>query len=295
MLYYVIFIIRCVLNKFKFFKLTKPQQAVCLKKNKLYFEAGLIYTKLKHYPRAIECFHNSKSPRHLIYCYEKLGQTSLAVEIAENYKLYKAGAKLCDKHNLTKKAAYFYTYFDLGVSIKYYKKLNLYYPLGQCYMRQYRFVTALDTFFKCQNPLDKLQGIRQIEEVAITLYYTKQYDEALRLFTHLQDYYSVLECAKKMNDLELIIHTTTLLATYEANENNYLTAASLIAPYNRDQARLYYGLAKANNPALTLALGEARYFQALRICFLQNQLMLAQQISNLWLLNESPSTISLVS
>lgn len=259
----------------------------------LYFEAGKEYLKKGCYTSALYCFQQCEAYRHTFYCYQKLGQASLAIEVAEKHGLHKQGALLCMHTKNYRKAAYFYSLFDSSKAIKLYKKLGANYELAHCYLANGRFFLALQSFLNCQDPLHKLEGMRLMEEVAIVLYLTKQYEEAIKLFTELHDYHSVLECAKKLQNSSLIETTSRQLSLYELEEGNLFHAAHLIAPYHKRQARLYYYLATINNEELTLAIYEKRYFHALTFCFHSNNLLLAKEISKYWLYDSNPSSLSL--
>lgn len=279
----ILFIIKCALTKFNFFHLSSLEQARILKRNRLYFLSGYLYFKNKSYQKAIYCFNQCHAYKFVMLCYERLGQTSVALEIATTHKLYKQGAALCMKHNHIKMAASFYRFFDLRTAIKLYKKCDCYYEVGLCLLQDKQYHSALEFFYKCKNPLDKLNGIRKVEEIAIVLYLKKKYYKSIALFTTLGDYYSVLECAKKIKDTALIQETQELIATFEARDNNYTLAANYINPMNRDRAILYSYLAHSNNDALKLSILKGAYFNALRICFHSNNLPLAKQVAKLYI------------
>ena len=278
----ILFIIKCALTKFNFFHLSSLEQALVLKRNRLYYLSGHLYLKNKAYKKAIYCFTQCGAYKLLMLCYERLGQTSVAIEIATTHGLYKQGASLCMKHNNFKKAAFFYQFYDLRTAIKLYKKCECYYEAGLCLLKDKQYNSALELFYKCQNSLDKLNGIRKIEELAIVFYLKKDYHKSLQLFTALGDYYSVLECAKKLKDPVLIEETTKLIVSFEAKDNNYTLAANYIEPIDEDTATLYSILANTNNDALKLSISKGAYFNALRICFHSNNLPLAKQVAKLY-------------
>ncbi|MEF9959077.1 MAG: hypothetical protein RR776_03770, partial [Niameybacter sp.] len=153
---------------------------------------------------------------------------------------------------------------------------------GICMLENHQYINALETFYKCQDPLDKLSGLRQVEEVAIVLYLKRAYHDSLRLFTALGDYYSALECAKRLHDEILIAQTCKLIADFEAYDNNYIEAALYIAACDNDRATLYRYLASTDNDALKLSLFKGAYFNALKICFHTNDLFLAKQVAKLY-------------
>jgi tetratricopeptide (TPR) repeat protein len=281
-MYYVLFIIKCLFTKFNFFRLTSNEKALVLKRNHLYFASGLLYMKNKSYQKAIYCLEKAHAFKQLMVCYEKLGATSCAIGLAEEHGYYKQGALICMKHHNKKKAAYFYSFTKPLYAAKLYKECDCYYEAGIAYMKTYQFLQAIECFYKATDPLQKLDGLRQIEEVAIVLYLSKQYEDSLKLFEALGDYYSVLECAKRCKNTELVRRLQELIATYEAHENNYLTAAHYIASLNMDRARLYYYLDQSSNDALKLAIDKGNYFSALKICFNTNNLPLAKQVAKLY-------------
>lgn len=281
-MYYVIFIIKCLMTKCHFFSLSSMEKALVLKRNRLYFASGLLYMKNKSYQKAIYCLKKAHAFKQLMVCYEKLGETSNAIGIAQEHGYYKQGALLCMKHHNTKKAAYFYSFIQPIHAAKLYKECNCYYEAGLSYMKTYQFIQALECFYKATDPLQKLDGLKQLEEVAIVLYLNKQYEESFKLFEALGDYYSALECAKRCHDTDLVHKLYELIATYEAQENNYLTAAHYIASLNQDQAKLYYYLDQSSNDALKLAIHKENYFRALKICFHTNNLSLAKQVAKLY-------------
>ncbi|MGL4799258.1 MAG: hypothetical protein ACRCWY_07660 [Cellulosilyticaceae bacterium] len=280
---YFIFIIRCLFSKFKFFKLSPLKKAHFLRNCGLYFEAGRIYAKKGAYDHAIFCFAQCDAYRHLMHCYEKVGLISEAVSIAHAHQLYKEGAALCMRHQHLPKAAYFYHFFDIPQAIKLYKKLGNYSELGLCYLYNKRPTLALDAFCKCEDPLEKLQGMRQVEEAAIVLYLSKRYKDATKLFLALGDYYSVLECAKKRRDLPLIEQTSRTLSLQLFQQGNLTEASRLISPFDHHLARLYKYLHTLHNEQLNMAFYNGDYFFILKHCFATNNLLLAKEIRNHWL------------
>ncbi|MDA3730641.1 hypothetical protein PBV87_03900 [Niameybacter massiliensis] len=278
----ILFVLKCFITRFNFFHLSPLDQALELKRNHLYYLAGRLYLKEKAYKKAIYCFEKCHAYRSLMYCYEKLGNTSVALEVADKHHLYKEGAMLCKKHNNDKKAAYFYKYYNPYLAAKLYKKCSCYYEAGLCMLENHQYLSAIETFYKCTDPLDKLAGLRQVEEVAIVMYLKKFYYESMHLFTALGDYYSVLECAKRLDDPVLIDETSKLIASFEAEDNNYALAAHYIASSNHDTALLYTYLSYRDNDALKLSLFKGAYFNALKICFHNNDLPLAKQVAKLY-------------
>lgn len=198
MFVYLQFIIRLICTKGQFFSYPPLKKARLLQKYKLFFEAGRLYTKLGCYEQALSCFKHCQAYRHTMYIYSKLGLYSHAIEIAQNCGYYKEGAKLCTKiHNL-KKAAYFYRYFNPLQAAKLYKRQGFFFEAGQCYLDLHHFTAALETFNLCQDSQHRQKGRRQVEEIAITLYFVKAYQEASELFLKLGDLDSAELCLQKL-------------------------------------------------------------------------------------------------
>lgn len=277
-----LFLIKCIFTKSHFFRLSSLEQARILKRNRLYFLSGYLYLKNKAYLKAIYCFEQCHAYKLLMQCHEKLGQTSVALEIAHLHGLYKEGAALCMKHGHIKMAASFYSHFNLPKAIKLYKKCHCPYEAGLCLLETKQYLYALELFYTCKDPMDKLSGIRKVEEIAIVLYLKKKYYQSMKIFIALGDYYSVLECAKKLKDPILIDAATKLIATFEARDNNYLLAASYLDSLHKDEALVYHSLAYTDNDALKLCILRGAYFNALRICFHSNNLPLAKQVAKLY-------------
>lgn len=277
---YLFFFIKCLKNKCRFFFLPLKQKATVLEKNRLYFFAGILYLELKDYSRAAFCFEITHSYYHLIFAYQKLGLYSKAIEIADRQKYYKKGASLCEKINNPKKAAYFYAYFRPLYAAKLYKTESFFYEAGQCYLKINQYSSALECFKNCSVPDKKAEGLNQIEEIAIVLYFTRQYEEAFKLFIRLKDYYSALECAKKLKTEPLIKQVHFLISQAEAKNQNYYTAARFIEPYDKHKALIYYYLCNAVQEAIRLLVEEKSYDKAFNLCIQRNDLALAYKLAN---------------
>lgn len=245
MIHYIVFFIRCARKKFRFLKYSTEKKSRILHKNGLYFIAGLLYKKLGQYLLAAQCFTSSKAYLLAIKCYEKQGLHSEAIQLAEMKKYYRTGAMLCENIHSEKKAAFFYSFFNLPLAIKLYKKNAHYYEAGLCYMKQYKFSKAIDCFNKCQEEHLKLLGLRQVEETAITLFLVKEYADACELFIKLHDYFSALRCAKKLRNPQIIKDLTLLVAYEEYQKKNFAAAAKYIAPYDNEKALLYHYMEQA--------------------------------------------------
>lgn len=214
MFHYFYFGIRLLKTKDNFFKYPAKKRARILEKYKLYFEAGKLYLTLHNYDKAIFCFKSCEAYRHLMYTYAKVGLYSKAIEIADIYHYYKEGAKLCEKIDSLKKAAYFYSYFNPLYGAKLYKKQGYFYEAGHCYLKAKNFPLALALFNLCTDPTLKKEGLKIIEEIAITLYFMKAYEDAFTLFIKLGDYDSALECLKKSKNPSLLDYSGSIKTSY---------------------------------------------------------------------------------
>lgn len=278
---YFIFFLRCIRNKFKFFKLPDEKKALYLEKYQLYFEAGLLHMKTKNYTRAANCFKHCLAYRHCMKAYEKLGSYSSAIEIADEHGYYEDGATLCENIGNIRKAAYFYAYFKPLYAARLYKNEKLYYETGTCYMKAYDFFSALEYFYKCQDLEQQGLGLKQIEDTAITLFLTGEYETAFKLFLKLKDYYSAVDCAKKLNYPGLVESMYRLIACTEASLGNFDIAAKYIEPYDAEKALLYYYLASNATEAVRLLVDHKEYEKALNICELHHYTELADEIMSL--------------
>lgn len=216
MLQYLRFAIKLLRTKDNFFKYPTEKKARILEKNGLYFEAGKLHLANHSYDKAILCFKRCGAYRHLMYVYAKTGLYSKAIEVADTYHYYKEGAKLSEKINNPKKAAYFYSYFKPLYGAKLYKKQGYFYEAGECYVKAHSFIVAIDCFNCCLDTALKYKGLKNIEEIAITLYFMKAYEEAFQLFAKLEDYDSAAECTNKLNKPSLLRHFIPLKTDYNA-------------------------------------------------------------------------------
>jgi hypothetical protein len=198
MISYIRFFISLFYYKGTYFKYPKIRQAIILKRFCLYFEAGKKYLSIQLYEEAAQCFLHANAHRHLMYTYVKLGLHSKALEIAENKHYYKQGAKICMSIGNVKKAASFYHHFNPLHAAKLYKKEGYFYEAAKSYLAHYDFELALGCFRLCRDEKQRKTGIRQIEEIAITLYFVKAYKEAYALFMALGDYPSAKLCEEAL-------------------------------------------------------------------------------------------------
>lgn len=280
---YILFIIRCVTSKFKYFTLSAPKKASFLLNCGLIFEAGYVYMKHGYYTDALSCFLSCDAYRHALYTYEKLGKIKEAIALAKAHQLYKEGAKLCIRHHEHHKAAYFYRHFDPEQAILIYKQLGASYELGICYLISSQLTLAHDCFKRCDDLSKRKKGLRHLEEVAIVLYLSHNYIDSMNLFIKLKDYYSALECAKKLRDKETQTYLRHTISKEAFSSGNYEEAAAAIAPIDRPLARLYHHLTHHTEDFIPLALYKKNYYLALHMCFAHNDIRLARYITQVWL------------
>ncbi|MDF2877807.1 MAG: hypothetical protein K0S30_903 [Clostridia bacterium] len=292
MYHYFIFLIRCIQQKFKFFIWPLHKKAIFLEKNKLYFWAGILYMELKDYNNAAVCFEAAHAYLHLILVYQKLGLYSKAIELADEKKYYKKGALLCEKIQNYKKAAYFYAYFKPLYAARLYKNEHFFYEAAQCYLKVYQLSSALECFNNCQLPAQKEEGLKQLEEFAVVLYFTKHFEDAFKLFIKLGDYYSALECCKKLKLEVLTEQTYLLIAHAEAENKNYVLAAKYIEPFDKNKALIYYYLGQAKADAIRLLLEQKSYEKAFNLCIHHEDLDLAYKLANTYNIPITPSLCS---
>lgn len=204
MIRYISFFMRCFLGKISFFNLSLTQQAQILHKHKLYYLAGKYYFGLENYRQAAFCFKKCKANKHLIQAYLKLESPSKAIEIAQTHGYYELGAQICESIGNEVKAAYFFSFFNPLKAAKIYKRHNMFFQSGCCYLQGYHLNHAIECFNSCEQLSEKVQGLRKIEEIAITLYFQKSYELASKIFIKLGDYESAVICAQHSKKPELI-------------------------------------------------------------------------------------------
>ncbi|WP_069998155.1 hypothetical protein [Cellulosilyticum sp. I15G10I2] len=286
---YLFFLIYCIKTKFRFFLWSNEKKAIILEKYKLYFWAGIFYKELKNYSKAADCFELAHAYPHLILVYQKLGLYSKAIELADQKKYYKKGALLCEKIKNVKKAAYFYAYFKPLYAARLYKNEQFFYEAGQCYLNAHQYSSALECFSYCKDSSKKNEGLRQLEEFSTVLYFTKHYEDAFKLFVKLRDYYSALECAKKLKIDTLIRQMHLLISSFEAENKNYILAAKYIEPYDKNKALLYYYLGQAKSEAIRVLLELNNYEKAFNLCIHHNDLDLAYKLATAYHIPLTPA------
>lgn len=277
---YLVFLIRCFRNHFKFFSYPPLEKAKVLAQNNLSFWAGLYYMDAKEYADASACFEKTKAYKHLIVAYDKQGLYSKALSLADQKHYYELGAKISLRINDLKQAAYFYSYFDPLRAIKLYRDLYCFYEAGFCYLTQYDALGAIDMFRRCTDKAEKDYGLKQVSDYALVLYFNKSYATAFRIFLALDDYYSALECARRMKEDKLIISCRLLIGSSEADHSHYHFAAQCVEPYAPQKAMCYYAKAGDYKSQVRLLVENKDYEKAVHVCMLHNDLNKAYQIAS---------------
>lgn len=243
---------------------------------------------VKEYADAALCFEKTKAYKHLIIAYEKQGLYSQALALADEKNYYELGAKICLHINDLKQAAYFYSYFDSAHAAKLYRNLYCFYEAGYCYLTIYDALGAIDMFRRCTDKTQRLQGLKEVSDYALVLYFEKSYETAFRIFLALDDYYSALECAIRMNEDRLIASCRLLIAREEANKSHYHFAAQCVEPFDSKRAMIYYAKSGDYQSQVRLLLENQEYEKAIKVCMLHNDLNEAYQIAS----NNNPELLS---
>ncbi len=260
---YIAFLLYCLRTRFIFFTYKPHQQARILKKRKLYRWAGNLYLKQGNFTQAIHCLKATSSYKELVPLCQRIGNLS--------------------------KAAFFLSYYKPLASAKLYKQIGLYYEAGQSYLKAYQFISATQCFFKVLDPIKQQQGLRQIEEIGITLYLSHHYNQAFKLFMKLKDYGSAWECAKKLREPSLIESTQLLMAWEEEKQGHYLLAGKYYEPYQPQKALTCYYLGHHTEAALRLLIAAKDYNKAVNLCLQYNQLALAYELMSKYQASLDPS------
>lgn len=271
---------RCQRNHFNFFSAAPLDKAKALAQSNLSFWAGLYYMDSKEYADASSCFEKTKAYKHLIIAYEKQGLYSKALALADEKGYYELGAKISIRINDLKQAAYFYSYFNPSHAAKLYRDLYCYFEAGYCYLTLCDALGAIDMFRRCTDKTQKAEGLKQVSDYALVLYFTKSYSSAFRIFLALDDYYSALECATCMKEDQLIASCRCLIASEEASQNHYHFAAKCIEPFDKKTAMSYYAKAGDYKAQVRLLLEHHDYEKAIHVCLLHQDLNKAYQIAS---------------
>ena len=288
LLRYIRFLIKCSKNHFDFFKAPPIEKARSLAESNLSFWAGIYYLDSKEYVEAAFCFEKAHAHKHHIIALQKQGLYTQAVTLADDTRHYKLGAKLALHQKEELDAAYFLAYYNPSEAAKLYKKHLQHYEAGYCYLEAYDMQHAIKCFNACKNQTERTKGLKQVTEFALTLYFTKHYEEAFNLFIALDDYYSALECARRMKEEPLIASTCLLIGMEEAQKNHYYFAAKCVEPYDKALAKSYYSLAKAPKETVRLMLEDEDYDKALHLCLQTHDLNRAYEIASTY----SPELLS---
>lgn len=244
------------------------------------FWKGLNYMDCKEYQDACYAFEKSRAYKHLVIAYAKVGYFQKALALAQQKKYYRLGAKIALHCHDLDQAAYFYTYFDQARAGKIYRELGQYYKAGYAFLSCDDPLDAIDMFRQCPKPWQKDAGYAQVKEYALVLYFKKSYEMAFKLFIALDDYYAALECAKVLDEPQLIEDCTLLIGLSEAEKGEFLFAAQCIEPYEPWRATYFYALGGHYKDQIRLLLQQKKYQEALKVCLLHQNLNTAYQIAS---------------
>ncbi|OOB79360.1 MAG: hypothetical protein BEN19_07795 [Epulopiscium sp. Nuni2H_MBin003] len=211
--YFILFLIK---NKFSFFRLPVHTKAHILHKHKLYLYAGKLYYSTEEYSLALKCFKKCQSHKNVFHTYVKLNQISDALIVAEKCKYYKLGANLCMENSNFIKAAYFYSFIDPAKACELYLRCNCQFEAGLCYLSLGEYENAFNEFLKCNNPIKQRYGLLYLEEVAVVLYFRRQYEQAYNIFLSLNLFESALICAYALKK-DVLIDNSEYLVTNSQN------------------------------------------------------------------------------
>ncbi len=231
------------------------------------------------YSDAAACFEKSKSYKDLIIAYEKMGYYSTALGLAEKHSYYELGAEISLKIKDKEKAAYFYSYFAPNKAAKLYREEGQYYKAGFCYLAMHNAIDAISMFSRVVNNEDREYGLKLVSEYALTLFFNKSYNSACKIFFALEDYYSALECAKRMHDETLTARCRILIGIEEAENRNYKFAAKCVEPYDCERAISYYALAGDYKSEAKIFIKNKEYDKAIQVCMIHNDLNSAYKIA----------------
>ena len=277
---YIHFLVKCSKNQFHFFNYTPLKKAQVLAHHNLSFLAGLYYLDLKEYKEAAHCFEKCNAHKHLMVTYQKQGLYSKAIEIAEHKHYYKSGAKMCMHIHNIKKAAFFYAYFSPSYAAKLYRNEGFFYEAAFCYLKAYEPLSAIDCYKAIKDSKKQQEVFKVISEFALVLYFTKQYEDAFKLFIAMDDYYSALVCAETMKEPQLVASTRLLIACKEANQGRFDFAAQCIEAYLPHKACFYYACSGNTKNLIRLLIETEDYDKAINVCLSDNNLNLAYEIAS---------------
>lgn len=287
---YLQFLRDCLPSPSHFFARSSLEKAALLAKHRLSFLAGIYYMDGGDYLEAAESFKAAHAHKHLVIAYEKQGYYQKALQLADTYNLHKLGVRISLHINDLKSAAYFYTYSDLDHAAKLYRDLHYYYEAGYTFLANHDPLYAIDMFRRCSQAKQRETGFKQVSEYALVLFFNKSYETAFKIFMALDDYYSALECARRLKEEKLIASCHLLIALDEASKGNFLFAAQSIEHYEPIQASYYYALAGDYESQIRLLLSKEEYEKAMQVCLLHNNLNTAYEIASTYNLDLFTST-----
>lgn len=277
---YLTFLLRCSRHPIQYFSSSPLEQAKLLAEHNLSFLAGIHYMDSKEYTDASLAFEKAKAYKHLVIAYAKQGCYSKALELADEKGFHKLGAKIALHIHDLRQAAYFYSFFDPNHAAKLYRDQACYYEAGYCYLTLYDALNAIDMFRRCRDKVKRLRGLKEVSDYGLVLYFTKDYATAFRIFIALDDYYSALECAQKLNEPPLIQSCKLLIAYEEASKQHYHFAAQCLEPYAPQKALCFYAKAGQYDDQIRLLLAVEDYEKAIQVCLLHNNLNKAYEIAS---------------
>ena len=279
---YLRFLIKCSRRHLNYFSSPTLEQAKLLAENNLSFLAGVHYMNAKEYAQASSCFKQAKAYKHLVVSYAKQGFYGKALDLADEKGFYELGAKIASHIQDFRQAAYFYSFFEPSHAAKLYRDLSCYYEAGYCYLVQYDALNAIDMFRRCRDKVKRTQGLKEVSDYALVLYLTKDYATAFRIFIALDDFYSALECAKKLKENELVRSCKLLIGYQEASNQHYHFAAQCLESLAPDKALCFYAKAGDYEAQVRLLLETGDYEKAIQVCMLHQNLNKAYEIASIY-------------
>ena len=279
---YLAFLLKCNQKHIPYFSSPALEQAKLLAENNLSFLAGIHYLDCKEYVDASLCFEKAKAYKHLVIAYAKSGSYSKALDLADEKGFYELGAKIAIHIEDYRQAAYFYSFFDPSHAAKLYRDLGCYYEAGYCYLVLSEVLNAIDMFNRCKDKVHRTQGLKQASEYALVLFLSKDYLGAFRLFIALNDFYSALECAKKLKEPKLIQSCKRLIGYDEASKHHYHFAAQCLEEFSPKEALCFYAKSGDYDSQIRLFLEAGEYEKAIQVCYIHHNLNKAYEIASIY-------------
>ena len=236
----------------------------------------------KEYAEASSCFEKTSAYKHLVVSYAKQGCYSKALDLADEKGFYELGANIASHIQDFRQAAYFYSFFDANHAAKLYRDLACYYEAGYCYLIQYDALNAIDMFNRCRDKIKRTRGLKEVSDYALVLYLSKDYATAFRIFIALDDYYSALECANKLQEEDLIRSCKLLIGYQEASKQHYHFAAQCLEELAPEKALCFYAKAGDYEAQVKILLEIGDYEKAIQVCILHQNLNRAYEIASVY-------------